>query len=104
MGKSRVPAASVGNENTVGEKTQTSWISMEYYAAWGVSTSGVERGIGDYRHIFGKCKNSADIQKVNDEIECTYIPDKDEVQMCTRAAPLHSGIWHTKRQTETTEV
>ena len=45
--------------------------NMEYYAAWGVSTCGVERGFGDCRHIFGKYKNSADIQKVNDEIECT---------------------------------
>jgi len=27
---------------------------MECDAAWGISTCGVERRIGDYRHIFGK--------------------------------------------------
>ena len=73
---------------------------MEYDAAWGISTCGVERQIGDYRHIFGKYKNSADMQKINDEIECTYIADKDEVMMCTNAPPfVHSGIWHRKNKT-----
>ena len=69
-----------------------------YYAAWGVSTCGVERGIGDYRHIFGKYKNSADIQKVNDEIECTYIPDSDEIQMCTIAANLYIQAYGIQRE------
>ena len=71
---------------------------MEYYAAWGVSTRGVERGIGDYRHIAGKYKNSADIQKVNDEIECPYIPDNDEVQMCTIAANLYIQAYGIQRE------
>ena len=71
---------------------------MEYYAAWGVSTCGVERGIGDYKHIFGKYKYSADIQKVNDEIECTYIPDSDEVQMCTIVANLNIQAYGIQRE------
>jgi hypothetical protein len=71
---------------------------MEYYAAWGVSTCGVERGIGDYRHRFGKCKNSAEIQKVNDEIECTYVPDSDEVQMCTIAANDYMQAYGIQRE------
>ena len=70
---------------------------MEYDTAWGVNTCGVERGIGDYKHIFGKYKNSADIQKVNEEIGCTYIPDKDEVQMCTRAAHLYIQAFGIQR-------
>ena len=60
----------------------------------------MERQIGDYRHIFGKYKNSADMQKINDEIECTYIADKDEVMMCTNAAHLYIqayGIQRTRR-------
>ena len=60
----------------------------------------MERQIGDYRHIFGKYKNSADMQKINDEIECSYIFDKDEVSMCTNAAHLYIqayGIERTRR-------
>ena len=70
---------------------------MECYTAWGISTCGVERQIGDYRHIFGKHKNSSDIQKINDEIECSYIFEKDEVSMCTHAAHLYIQAYGTER-------
>ena len=66
-----------------------------------MSTCGAERGIGDNRHIFGKYENSADIQKVNDEIECTYIPDSDGVQMCTIAANLYIQPYGMHRDTQT---
>ena len=74
---------------------------MECYTAWGISTCGVERQIGDYRHIFGKHKNSSEMQKINDELECTYIPEKDEVSICTHAAHLYIeayGVQKNKRQ------
>ena len=70
---------------------------MEWYTAWGISTCGVERQIGDYRHIFGKHKNSSDMQKINDEIECSYIFDKDEVSMCTNAAHLYIQAYGVMR-------
>ena len=77
---------------------------MECYTAWGISTCGVERQIGDYRHIFGKHKNSSEMQKVNDELECTYIPEKDEVSICTHAAHLYIEAYGVQRTMNRTKI